>query len=151
MGKVPAGLRQITNRLGPEFWEFVRYGIASAGALAIDFGILVAAVELAGLHYLTGAVLGFTGGIVFIYAVSIAWVFGHRAVRNRRTEFMIFATIGIAGLLVNAAIMWTGTDLLGMAYQLSKLVSVVIVFLFNFTMRKALLFSIQRFAKEATL
>jgi len=142
---------RIRERLGPDFWEFFRYGLASAGALALDFGILVAAVEWFGLHYLTGAVLGFLAGIVFIYVVSVTWVFSHRSVQNRRLEFFIFLTIGVTGLILNAGIMWTGTEMAGLAYQISKLVSVIIVFLFNFTMRKALLFSVQRFTKEASI
>lgn len=149
MESLLSGLVRISNRLGLDLPEFIRYFVASVGALALDLGILFCLVEVFGVHYLTSAIISFLVGLLFVYALSVGWVFNHRAVQNSRLELAIFVAIGIAGLALNAAIMWTGTEAVGLPYQLSKIISVVFVFLFNFTMRKALLFSVQRLSKEA--
>lgn len=149
MERLLSGLVRISNRLGLDLPEFIRYFVASFGALAIDLGLLFCLVEVFGVHYLTSAIISFLVGMLFVYALSVGWVFNHRAIRNNRLELAIFVAIGIAGLALNGAIMWTGTEAAGLPYQWSKVISVAVVFLFNFTMRKALLFSVQRLSKEA--
>jgi len=149
MERLLSGLVRISNRLGLDVPEFIRYFMASLGALAIDVGLLFCLVEVFGVHYLTSAIISFLVGLLFVYALSVGWVFNHRAIQNSRLELAIFVAIGIAGLALNAAIMWTGTEAASLPYQASKAISVVFVFLFNFTMRKALLFSVQRLSKEA--
>jgi len=149
MERLLSVLLRISNRLGLDVPEFSRYFMASLGALALDLGLLFCLVELFGVYYLTSAIVSFLIGMLFVYALCIGWVFNHRAVQNSRLELAIFVAIGIAGLALNAAIMWTGTEAAGLPYQLSKAVSVAFVFLFNFTMRKTLLFSVQRLSKEA--
>lgn len=151
MVRLYSGLDRIATRLGVDLPEFIRYFVASAGALAIDLGLLFCLVELFGIHYLTSAVVSFMTGMLFVYALSVRWVFNHRSVQNRRLELTIFLVIGFAGLALNAAIMWTGTDAVGLPYLVSKLFSIVIVFTFNFAMRKALLFSARRLSGEARI
>ena len=128
----------------PRILEFLRYGIASAAALAVDFGLLVLLTSVFGVDYLVSAAVGFSVGVVVIYVLSITWAFRGQANDSRGPEFAVFVTIGIAGLGINELIMWQVTETAGLPYQLSKLVSAACVFLFNFTFRKLLLFSEHR-------
>ena len=125
----------------PRIQEFLRYGMASAAALAVDFGLLVLLTSVFGVDYLISAAVGFSVGVVVVYILSITWVFRGRTNENRGSEFAVFVAIGIAGLGVNELIMWQGTETAGLPYQVSKLLSAGCVFLFNFTFRKLLLFS----------
>lgn len=121
--------------------EFLRYGIASAAALTVDFGLLVLLTSGFGVDYLVSAAVGFSVGVVVIYVLSITWAFRSQVNDSRGAEFAVFVAIGIAGLGVNELIMWQATETAGLPYQLSKLASAGCVFLFNFTFRKLLLFS----------
>jgi putative flippase GtrA len=121
--------------------EFTRYTAASAIAFAADFGTLVLLTELFGVHYLVSAAAGFGFGILITYGLSITWVFSARRLASPSMERMIFILIGIGGLGINHVVMFSLTEMALLPYWLSKIGSVALVFLFNFTLRKGLLFT----------
>ena len=88
-----------------------------------------------------------SAGLVFIYIVSTHWVFSHRVVRNRRTEFVAFASIGLVGLVLNSIVLSTAT-LLGASLPFAKAISAAVGFTANFVGRKALLFTKVRASPE---
>ncbi|MGH7926170.1 MAG: GtrA family protein, partial [Candidatus Binatia bacterium] len=90
---------------------------------------------------LLSAAIGFGCGVALTYFLAINWVFRVRRFCNKGSEFAFFLFIGIAGLAVNEYIIWNATEAFDLHYQASKLVSAGAVFLFNFTLRKMLLFS----------
>jgi len=131
-----------TGILGAESThEFIRYFVASAIALAIDFGTLWILTSIFLVPYLISGAIAFATGLVVIYSLSIWWVFTKRSVRNRGIEFLFFSVIGIVGLLLNEIILWFFTDSLNLFYLFSKIISVGVVFSWNFLARKTLLFS----------
>ena len=135
--------RAVANREGPfsALLEFIRYGATSGLALTADFLCLVLLTELAGLHYLASSVVGFGAGMVIAYVLSVRWVFAARRLNNAAAEGTIFILIGIAGLLVNQVVIYSLTESGLLPYVASKAVSAVIVFTFNFSVRKLALFT----------
>ncbi len=120
--------------------EFLRYAVASLVALALDFSLLLGLTELAGWHYLVSAAVGFTAGSIFLYVLSTGFIFRSRRLQNRQAEFMVFAGIGVIGLVINQSLMFGLVSFGGLAYPLAKIATVMFTFLFNFGMRKTLLF-----------
>lgn len=120
--------------------EFLRYFVSSGLAFVVDYLTLYSAVQLLGWHYLVGAAMGFSLGIVCIYFLSTCWIFEARRCSDPRREFFIFIMIGLLGLLLNVIVMFLGTDIFGVHYLWTKLWSVAVVFFFNFGMRKYILF-----------
>jgi putative flippase GtrA len=120
--------------------EFLRYGIASGVAFVVDAGALILLTELSILPYLASAAVGFILGLITNYLLCISWVFSARNMSSRRAEFMVFTLIGAVGLLLTETILYLGTDAMGFDYRLSKLSAVAVVFLWNFALRKLLLF-----------
>lgn len=133
------------------FEEFVRYGLASGVALAADFGTLVVLTELFGVHYLTSAAAGFALGVAIAYGLSVRWVFARRRLASISAERVIFLAVGAAGLVLNHAVMQGLTEGALLPYAVSKSCSAALVFGFNFTLRKALLFTAHRTAHTSTL
>lgn len=121
--------------------EGSRYLAASAAALAIDFTLYIALIRLAGVPYLAAAPVGFAIGLAAIYALSVRWVFAHRRLADARVEFAIFASIGIAGLALNQAVIYAGVEHAGLSYEVAKMASAAVVFCVNFGLRKLLLFT----------
>ena len=121
--------------------QLVRYFFVGGLAFGLDMGILVFLTEVVGLHYLISALFGFGAGLTLNYLLSIRWVFDQRTVKSKGGEFALFAAIGAAGLGLNELLLWLGTDVAGLHYTLSKVGATVVVFGFNFTVRKALLFT----------
>jgi putative flippase GtrA len=121
--------------------EGARYFGASAAALAVDFGTFMGLHRLAGVDYRIAAPVGFSLGLALIYALSIRWVFSQRRLKDARAEFVLFATLGLAGLMLNQAIIMVGMEFLALTDWMSKIASAGIVFSFNFASRKFLLFT----------
>lgn len=119
--------------------EFIRYFIASAVALVLDTGTLWLLTSFFGINYLLSGILAFSLGLAVVYVLSVYWVFDHRHV-NALMEFFVFATIGVVGLCLNEIILLVFTGGLGLYYLISKALSVIVVFGWNFAARKLILF-----------
>jgi len=122
------------------FQQFVKYFFVGGFAFIIDISILYLLTEFLYFHYLISAIFGFIAGLVVNYILSIKWVFDSRNIENQKIEFGIFTLIGIIGLALNELFLWLFTDLLYFHYLISKIMTVALIFLWNFGMRKYLLF-----------
>ena len=121
--------------------EGIRYFAASALALAIDFGSYVGLIRAAGVHYLVAGPVGFSLGLATIYLLSTRWVFRERRLADRRTEFALFALVGLAGMALNQLVLFAAVQWLGASFEVAKIISAGMVFSFNFATRKLLLFT----------
>ena len=130
----------IIKKTNNGFIQFVRYGLVSVIALAVDFGGMVLLVELLSIHYLVAATVSFISGLAVNYLLSRAWVFTERKYESRVKEFIIFTGIGIVGLLLNNSIMWLAVEKIGIYYIFSKIIATILVFFWNFGLRKMLVF-----------
>lgn len=121
--------------------EAVGYGLASAIALAADAGLLFVLVHFFGWWYLAAATVSFTVGVLVVYGLSVTLVFERRRVENRHVEFASFAAIGVAGLVVNNAVIYVGVHHFGLHYMVAKAVAALFTFAGNFVARRQWLFA----------
>ncbi len=105
-----------------------------------DMLLLHIFVEYAGLHYLVANTIAFVAGTALNYILSILWVFTKQSSYNRKKEFTIFALIGLVGLALNSLFMWMFTDGFGMYYMMSKIITTILVYVWNFFSRKYIIF-----------
>lgn len=131
-------LKQPTNDVRIQLF---RYFFVGGLAFAVDFALLWALTEFAGMHYTLSAAISFTAGLAVNYLISIRWVFRERTLQSRAAEFTVFAVIGVVGIGLNVSIIWTATEWLSIHYLVSKIVATAIVFLWNFFARKYILFN----------
>lgn len=120
--------------------QFARYVLVGGGAFAVDYTAMVFCAQIFQIHYLTAATIGFCLGLAANYSISIWWVFDERSLQNRTAEFIVFAAIGITGLGLNDGIIYAGQEWLGVDYRISKLAATGATLVFNFTVRKMILF-----------
>lgn len=120
--------------------QLFRYGFVGGIAFVADYGTLYVLTEYVHLYHLISAGVAFIIGLLVNYVLSIRWVFEEHTSSSKMTEFTIFAVIGVIGLGFNELIIYTGTDICGLHYMLSKLISTIIVFFWNFFARKYMLF-----------
>lgn len=121
--------------------QFLQYVLVGGIAFIVDFTTLFALTEFAGLHYLVSASCGFAAGLAVNYLLCIRWIFDFRSLANASHEFAVFSLIGILGLLLNNALLYVQTEFLGFHYLASKLIAAAIILLFNFSLRRYLLFT----------
>jgi putative flippase GtrA len=124
--------------------QLLRSAAAAHLGFWVDFAALALLTEIFGLHYLASAAFSFTIGLSVTYGLSVLWIFKHHRIKSRIAEFAAFGLIGVIGAVVMLAAMWFLTELVHLHYLISKIISSVLVFAVNFTMRKLLLFRSQR-------
>lgn len=121
--------------------EFLLYAAVSVLALVVDVTTLyIAAVRFAMPAYLAAA-LAYATGLAVHYALSVRYVFTFRRLASQhRTEAVVYALTGLAGILISAGIVHVG-GLLGQSLAISKLAAVFVSFIAVFLFRKITLFS----------
>jgi putative flippase GtrA len=122
--------------------QFMKFGIVGLIAFFIDYGLLMILSQIFGLDPVISAAVSFLVSLIFNYLASMKYVFKRRDDMSRKREFAIFCILSIIGLGINELIIWAGVVLFGsgaLAVTGSKVVSTVIVAIWNFVMRKKLL------------
>lgn len=121
--------------------QIFRYMFVGGGSFLVDYTLLFIFTEFFHLHYLLSASLSFIAGLIVNYLLSTIWIFRVSRLKNKITEFIIYAIIGIIGLSLNNILLYFFTDILHIHYMLSKIVTAVIVMGWNFAGRKIILFN----------
>ncbi|MES2128934.1 MAG: GtrA family protein [Pseudomonadota bacterium] len=136
-------LRTVLNsaRSANALVQFSRYLLVGGAAFVVDFGIYYVLLYLLQIHYLLAASLAFIAGTGVNYLLSTSWVFDYRRLSNAKLELTVFAAIGMCGLLLNASVLWVLVSQLSLGYLQAKLAAAGLILFFNFSARKALLFS----------
>lgn len=125
--------------------DLARYFAASLLALAVDTVSLSLCLRLLHLNLAWSATVGFCAGALTAYLLSIRWVFRNRTLgRTPALEFATFVGIGIAGLGLTQLVLWLGVTHMGLMAEAVKLAAAVVTFVFNFALRKTLLFASSR-------
>jgi len=123
--------------------QLFRYTFVGGLAFLVDFGTLYFLTEFFHIHYLVSAGIAFIFGLTVNYFLSILWVFSSRTMENRLLEFFLFALIGLVGLGLTELFLWILTDIFLIYYLLSKIITTIIVYFWNFFVRKLMLFNKQ--------
>ena len=119
--------------------QSMKFGVVGVIAFVIDYGLMVALTELAGVNYLISATISFIVSVTFNYFASMRYVFTHKEGMSRRREFVVFVVLSVIGLLINDALMWLGTDIAGISYLITKIFATAVVMVWNFVTRKIFL------------
>ena len=109
----------LTSRIGgpnavqllTDLW---RYGLCSALALAVDWGLMLAFIRL-GLNYLAAATMSFLIGMAVAYVGSILFVYRGRRIYPAVAEALGFVLVGISGLIVNALLLFAFVKFVGLS------------------------------------
>ena len=141
MGLRTLFLKAVKHNSTNTYVEIFRYLVSGTVAFAADTAILYALTEYAGLYYLLSSIIGFCVGLLISYSLNIIWVFNARKIVNKKLEFSIFLIISLFGLAMNSLFMWVLTSIMLVYYLYSKIITTVIVFVWNYVAKKKSLFS----------
>jgi putative flippase GtrA len=128
----------LVYRTDHAFIQMIRYGLVVAIAAPIDLGGYVLLSSVFNLPYVLAATISFTLSLVVNYILSVNWVWTNHSGRQKRIDATIFALIGVVGLGLTDLLIWIFTDLIGLNYIISKLVTFVFVFFWSFGARRYL-------------
>ncbi len=132
---------RIKKKTDNVFIQIIRYFISGVIAAVADFGLLYLLTEFLDFYYLLSAVISFSVGLLITYLFSITWIFNQRRINNRWIELLIFSSIGAVGLLLTYLFMQYFTEVIHLHYMLSKVLTTIIVFFWNFLTKRFVLFT----------
>lgn len=121
--------------------EFSKYFVVSAAALLLDMGLLILLVEVAHWHYLLSATISFLAGSWMAFIGSSRFVFAEHTYQSDAGGFTKFTIIGLIGLVINLAVLSLSVQAINLDYRTGKIIAAGFSFLFNFLVRKIILFS----------
>ncbi|MDE1468235.1 GtrA family protein [Aurantiacibacter sp. D1-12] len=122
-------------------WRFVRYLLASVGALAVDVGTFLALLSM-GMWAAGASAFGYSLGIVAHWLMSSRAVFtGNVAERGaaRTRQKALFVISALIGLALTTAIVWAG-DTSGIDPRIAKLVAIFVSFFATWLLRSRVVF-----------
>ena len=122
------------------FLQALRYGVAAFGGFAADYGALLLLKEWAELHYLIAVPIAFVVGLAVNYLIG-RWIVFQRSRKKLVQELILFVFISLVALAITEGCMFLFTDLIRVDYRFSRLISGVVTYLFNFLMRRWVLYA----------
>lgn len=118
--------------------QFIRYFFVGGVAAVVNIGMLFIFTDVCHIYYLVSNIISFTLGLIVNYILSKLLVFQDKVSLSTSKEFIIYAIIGVVGLGIDTLLMSIFTDTFNIYYMLSKIISTLLVFIWNFGARKGL-------------
>ena len=119
--------------------QCMKFGVVGVIAFIIDFGVMVFLTEVFAVPYLISTTIAFTVSVIFNYVASMRYVFVRKDDMSRRREFSICVLLSVIGLVLNDVFMWLLVDFFFIDYRISKIITTVLVAIWNFVSRKIFL------------
>lgn len=118
--------------------QFIRYFFVGGIAAVVNIGLLFIFTDLININYIISNIIAFIFGLIVNYILSKKLVFTNDNSINKVFEFIMYAVIGVLGLGIDTVMLWIFTDKVKLYYMLSKIISTMITFVWNFVARKIL-------------
>ena len=120
--------------------QLFRYVFVGGTAFVVDFFFLYFFSDICGIYYLVSAVFSFIISVLVNYVMSTRWVFNQDNIENKVVEFNLFMLISTIGLVFTEILLYFFTDICGIHYLISKIISAVIVLFWNFLARRVMFY-----------
>ena len=117
-------------------YQFLKYSIVGFIAAVVNISMLYVFTDMCKINYIISNVIAFILGLITNYILSKKMVFKNEEIKNGKLEFLIYAIIGVIGLILDTLILFLLVSKFKMYYMLGKIISTFIVFIWNFGARK---------------
>lgn len=133
---------QFVKQLYSNFRNLILYGIIGTCSSGLDFLLYTLFVEVFGWHYILSNCFSVLAGITTSFTLNRNYNF--RIKDKTRQRFAIFLTIGLCGMLFSNFILYLCIDVVAWNKIVSKLLSIVLVVVFQFLLNKYITFKPSR-------
>lgn len=113
----------------------IAFAVVGASGIIVNQAALWALVELAGLHYVWGAIIATQCSTTWNFLLNEWWVFrGRTSKHGALLRFLAFAGINNAALLGRVPLLAFFTSVLGLYYLVSNLLTLIVLFAVRFAL-----------------
>jgi dolichol-phosphate mannosyltransferase len=146
---VRLGRTLVKHRLGERGIRLVKFALVGASGVVVNEGMLAVGVHLLSLHIALAVVLATLVSIGSNFVLAETWVFkaagdGPEAARRG----VLFLGLGLAGLALQAPLLWVLVELAGLGILFANLVSLITLMLARFAIADRAIWS-ERAARPA--
>ena len=115
-----------------DFWRrFIKFNLVGLSGVVVNEGLLVL-LALDGVYYVYASAVAIEVSIISNFLLNDFWTFRDRRHGRMATRLLKFNGLMIIGLVVNLAILFAGTEYLGINYAVSNLVGIGAAFLVRY-------------------
>jgi putative flippase GtrA len=142
MNKLKEFIRMLFNS-GPsedKFIQIARFIISGGSTASLDFILYWFIVQVIEWHYILAVTISFVVASTVNYYLSIIWVFFNGKFKSLMSEYLVFLFFTALGLLLNYIILYAGIELLNINNLYARILSIIIVTIFNFLTKKFIVF-----------
>ena len=115
--------------------EIIRFCFVGGVSFLIDYSLLYALTEFAGIYYLYSSAISFSVSVIFNYWLCVIYVFKGARKQTPRQAIFFFVT-GAIGLVLNQFCMWLFVAIVGLHYMLAKIFATAIVTIWNYVTKR---------------
>ncbi|MEA1971789.1 MAG: GtrA family protein [Candidatus Cloacimonadota bacterium] len=120
--------------------EFIQSTLLGTFATGIEVALIYFFTHYLGVKPVASAGISYILYSVIVYFVSVRFIFHHRIFKNKILEYLIFGSVGIVGMFIYTFFVSTFMNL-GFHYMIASIIAGPLVYIWNFFLRKYLLFS----------
>lgn len=137
-GKIKALFMAKTHNTFIQFFRYIFVGSLASAVDLVTFWIFYQKLEF--FEY-TAVALSFLCGLIVNYVLSIFFVFvGIGKDHTHSIKFSVYFTVAVFGLAFTEGFMFLLDGVFELHYMLSKILTTIIVFLWNFGSKKLILY-----------
>ena len=125
-----------TKRL---LFQISRFSAVGIFCFSIDYLLMILLTEAAGYDYIYSTAMSYIFSSIVNYFLSKRFVFHGTGERRMWSEMSVFLILSVIGLIFNQAIMWVVVESWEIVYTVAKLLSTLVVTVYNYVTRKLFL------------
>lgn len=131
-------VEQMIVQLYNKYRNLVLYGIIGGLSVSIDFAVFWILTHFFPEYYLLANIISVNCGIINSFLLNRHFNF---KVKNKSVlRFMVFYIVGMLGLLISSGLLYLMVNLADMNLLISKIATIFVVTLFQFTLNKNITF-----------
>ena len=130
--------KSLFHKLYSRFRNLILYGIIGSCTATLDFLIFTALTQGLNIYYIIANIISCSTGILCSFLLNRKYNF--KVTDHTARRLLIFVTVGLTGMLLSSLILRLTIEQLQWNELVSKLVSIVIVVLFQFLLNKNISF-----------
>jgi len=122
--------------------QFLRFALVGTVATMTTYSVLIVGVENLHMNAVTASIAGYMLGMIVNYVLNYRYTFS--SVQRHHVVLPRFVLVMVMGMLINAGVMYSGINWLGIHYMLAQLAAVAVVFMLSFTANRLWTFTTQK-------
>ena len=119
--------------------QIFKFVIVGGTATILDWIIYYICYNYLHIEPLIANIISFTISVIYNYIASVTWVFDVNKDKSKVKIFIEFIVFSVIGFLLSELLLWLGIHKLELNAMLVKILSTIIVMVFNFVTRKIFL------------